>query len=374
MIKMNNKCLFDSDTMQFEGTPLEQAQSLLRFPKVFGNVEDTLAIIPTTLKGILSNLNMLGFTKERLRRSLDSRGILEANIGGSLDDAVSRANNNDEAESFASYFVIHDTSTLLSDNENFETTFINSSSWPGNHLENLGGVTHIFITRNGRTKTDNDYQTPFRATKFETSVESLLHKGRFLHHELVQPRMPLPENADNDADSPDQGFTPIQYELLAFCYLAASLRRGCWLIPAFHCVLDLEVGDHDDPQNFDLVAWDKAIAILLSELASNPSPNPNLLQSTFFKNDLALQKVARGELTLVASGGVVAGIGAVQDAFDFLASSQPDLRIELSGNRGFFGPRTKNAITIFQERNSLLKTGKVDSSTLLILDSLIATP
>jgi Putative peptidoglycan binding domain len=367
---MDNKCLFDSDAMQFEGTPLEQAQGLLRFIKVYGHVDDPLAMIPETLKRLLSNLNMLGFTKEKLRKLLNSRGILEANIGGSLDNAVSRANNNDEAESFANYFVIHDTSTLLSDDENFEPTFINSSNWSGNHLETLGGVTHVFITRNGRTKTDNDYQTPFRATKFETSVESVIHKGRFLHHELVQPRKT--DNNNVDGLSPNPGFTPIQYELLAFCYLAASLRRGCWLIPAFHGVLDLGVGDHDDPQHFDLVAWDKAISVLLSELASNPNPNPDLLRSNLFKNDPALQKVARGELTLVASGGVVAGIGAVQDALNFLASSQPALKIDFGSNRGFFGSRTKAAITVFQEQNSLPKTGKVDSSTLLLLDGMIA--
>jgi peptidoglycan hydrolase-like protein with peptidoglycan-binding domain len=368
---MNNKCTFDSGMMQFKGTPLEQAQGLLRFPKILGNVDDTLAKIPQALKGILSNLNMLGFTKERLRRSLNSRGILEANIGGSLDEAVSRANNNDEAASFANYFVIHDTSTLLSDNEIFDPTFINSSNWSGNHLETLGGVTHVFITRNGRTKTDNNYQTPFRATKFESSAGSVIHKGRFLHHEMVQPR-----KTKNGIDclSPDPGFTLIQYELLAFCYLAASLRRGCWLIPAFHCVLDLEVGDHDDPQRFDLMAWDKAISTLLSEMANNPNPNLGSLKSNFLKDDPALQKVARGELTLVATGGIVAGIGAVQDAFNFLASSQPDLRIDLAGNRGFFGPRTKAAITVFQGRNNLPKTGKVDSSTLLLLDGIVATP
>ncbi len=366
---MNNKCIFDSNTMQFKGTPLEQAQGLLRFPKTFGNVDDTLAVIPDTLKRLLSNLNTLGFTKERLRIALNSRGILEENIGGSLDNAVSRANNNDEAASFANYFVIHDTSTLLSDNERFEPTFINSSNWSGNHLETLGGVTHVFITRNGRTKTDNDYKTPFRATKFETSAGSVIHKGRFLHHEMVQPR-----KTKNGIDvlSPDPGFTPIQYELLAFCYLAASLRRNRWLIPAFHCVLDLEVGDHDDPQRFDLLAWDKAISILLSELAITPTANTNLLRSNLLKSDPALQKVARGELTLVASGGVVAGIGAVQDALNSLATSQPNLSIDLGGNRGFFGSRTKASITIFQEQNGLPKNGKVDSKTLLILDGLVA--
>jgi hypothetical protein len=203
------------------------------------------------------------------------------------------------------------------------------------------------------------------------SVGSEIHKGRFLHHELVQPR-----KFKNGVDclSPDPGFTPIQYELLALCYLATSVRRGRWLIPALHCVIDLEVGDHDDPQSFNLVAWDNAIATLLSELVIPPNPNLILLRSNFFKDDLALQQVAHGELTLVATGDAMAGIGAVQDALNFLASSQsqPSLSIDLGGNRGFFGPRTKNAIVAFQKWKNLPETGKMDSATLLILDGLVA--
>jgi Putative peptidoglycan binding domain len=369
MLSMSTACKFDSNTMQFRGTPLAQAQCLLRFPKKLGDVDDAPAIIPQVLKDILSHPNTLGFTKEMLRQALDKRGVAEENIGGSLDRPVSRANNNDEAEQFANYFVIHDTSTLLEDNESFDPAFINSSQWSGNHLENLGGVTHVFITRNGRTKTDNDYRTPFRATRFESSVGSVIHKGRFLHHEMVQPRQP---DIIGDDQSPNPGFTPIQYDLLALCYLAASLRRGSWLIPAFHCVLDIGVGDHDDPQRFDLAAWNQSIAALFQEF-NNPHPHPTPLHSNLFKNDPALQRVARGDLILVATGGIVAGIGAVQDALNSLAlsSAQPQLGINLGGNRGFFGPRTKNAVAAFQKLHNLPETGKVDSATLLILDSMM---
>jgi hypothetical protein len=351
---MSKKCQFDSNTNQFHGTPLEQAQCLLRFPKRLGVVDDAPAAIPKTLTSILTNRSNLGFTKELLRRALNKRGIAEANIGGSLDRSISRANNNDEAELFANYFVIHDTSTMLDDDEEFDPDFINTSKWSGNHLETLASVTHVFITRNGRTKTSNDYGTPFS----------------FLHHELVQPRK---GKTIQDDDSPIPGFTPIQYELLAICYLAASLRRGSWLIPAFHCVIDLfEDGGHDDPQRFDLTAWDNSIAILLNEFANKPNPILTTLRSNFFKNNAALQKVARGELTLVSTGGLVAGIGEIQDALNSLASSQPDLGINLGGNRGFFGPRTKTAITTFQKLHSLPETGKVDSATLLILDGVVA--
>jgi hypothetical protein len=42
-------------------------------------------------------------------------------------------------------------------------------------------------------------------------------------------------------------------ERLALVYLAASLRRKQWMVPAFHAALDAGIqGGHDDPQNFDL--------------------------------------------------------------------------------------------------------------------------
>jgi Putative peptidoglycan binding domain len=364
---MDKKCPFDSTTMQFRGNPLQQAQCLLRFPKQFGHVDDAIATIPAKLTNILSNPDTIGFTKEMLRKALAKRGVLEANIGGSLDKPVSRANNNDPTKSLANYFVIHDTSGELSNAENFDSDFINTNKWTGNHLTRLPReTTHVYITRDGLTKTDRDYQTPWRATQFENPD---IHKGRFLHHEMTQPR-----KFSNGYHSlaPDQGFTTLQYELLALCYCAASLRRGRWLIPAFHCVLDLEIPDaHDDPQHFDLVMWDNAIATILGEFSN--SPNPILLRSNLFKNDPVLKQVANGGLVLVATGGVVAGIGAVQDALNFLASSQsrPDFAIDLGGNRGSFGPKTKKAIIAFQKQQNLSQTGNIDSVTLLALDGLL---
>jgi hypothetical protein len=73
----------------------------------------------------------------------------------------------------------------------------------------------------------------------------------------------------SDADAPDPGFSQAQYDALALCYVAASLRRAQWLIPAFHCVLDLIIsGGHDDPQHFDIAAWDTAVGNLLAALRS----------------------------------------------------------------------------------------------------------
>ena len=113
----------------------------------------------------------------------------------------------------------------------------------------------------GETLTDNGYKTPWRATQFE--LQTTRYRGLCLHHELVQPRK---GPGKSDAESPDPGFTPAQYERLALQYVIASVRRGSWMIPAFHCVLDIGVGDHDDPQHFDLAAWGAAIEKVLADV------------------------------------------------------------------------------------------------------------
>jgi hypothetical protein len=44
-----------------------------------------------------------------------------------------------------------------------------------------------------------------------------------------------------------------QYDRLALLYTIASVRRGEWLIPAFHAAIDAEIRNgHDDPMNFDI--------------------------------------------------------------------------------------------------------------------------
>ncbi len=189
--------------------------------------DDARATIPAKLTSLLSNPDTIDFTKEMLRKALAKRGVSEANVGGSLDQPVYHYNNIN-----VKYFAIHDTSTPFTDSPGFDPDYINISKWSGNRLSGLAvNKTHVYITRNGFTKTDQSYKEAVDATRFETPT---LHTGLFLHHELIQPRIKI---SGIDAKSPDPGFTPIQYELLALCYLASSFRRGKWLIPAFHCVI-----------------------------------------------------------------------------------------------------------------------------------------
>ena len=104
------------------------------------------------------------------------------------------------------------------------------------------------------------------ASKLEKDKPSLT--GLFLHVELVQPRRSVPGGGKgNDGLAPDPGFTPAQYDRLALLYFAASVRKGTWLIPAFHAVLDTGFANgHDDPQNFSLADWSASLSRLQAVL------------------------------------------------------------------------------------------------------------
>src|SRR5262249_7268176 len=96
-------------------------------------------------------------------------------------------------------------------------------------------------------------------------------KGLFLHHEMIEPR--IKGAFKFAAVGPTPGFTAAQIDRLAVCYLAASLRQGGFMIPAFHCVLDQGIADgHDDPQNFDLFQWAGSIERILSEVRAPAMP------------------------------------------------------------------------------------------------------
>ncbi len=171
---------------------------------------------------------------------------------------MARARDNDPSAPTARYLVIHDTS-----GPNY-----GGRPWPSNiddhpKINNLRRfwcadgwtIAHVIINRRGALLLGHDFAEPWRATKFEraTAFGTAL-KGLFLHVELIQPRRRAPgRGRNNDAQAPTPGFTAAQYDRLALVYVAASVRAGAWLIPAFHAPIDAHIrGGHDDPQNFDL--------------------------------------------------------------------------------------------------------------------------
>lgn len=212
-----------------------------------------------------------------LRAYLAAQGISEADAGGAVDAPLSRATGRLVAP-VARYFVIHDTSY-----PNFLAepipAHINDASWDFNDFTvrnpALGGGPkgHVYVNRLGASLQVRDFGTPGYASKLEKDKPSLM--GLFLHVELVQPRNSVPGGGKgNDGLAPDPGFTPAQYERLALLYVAASVRKGTWLIPAFHAVLDTGYANgHDDPQNFSIAQWDAVLSHLSTVIQGAGAPN-----------------------------------------------------------------------------------------------------
>ena len=254
---MSSACPFSSSTLQYSGTPLEQATCLLRQVLPGGNVANTSAQLPDTLASRVGQ--PVDVTRAQLTAYIAGKGINASEIGGSLDNPVSKT----PAGKHALYFVIHDTSDEIAGNA-FPPN-INDATWTPNNLARRSDTSnaHIFINRLGQSLTGHDYSVGWRATKREQGFDGAL-KGLFLHHELVQPR--IKGSFSFAAVGPQPGFTTVTLNRLALCYVAASVRAGGWLIPAFHCVIDTGIPDgHDDPQNFDLNAWCASLAQLIAD-------------------------------------------------------------------------------------------------------------
>ena len=260
---MNTPCPFVDSTLQFKGTPVQQAQCLLRRVKVGGNVDDPPAQLPQLLSDIVGA--PVNFTAAQFQSYLALKGISAKDIGGALTKGVSATPGGKKAL----YFVIHDTSDELTTNS-FPPN-INDATWKQNDFENQPvGNAHVFINRLGQSTTGHDYAVAWRATKRERMLGGAL-KGLFLHHEMVQPR--IKGAFSFAAVGPEPGFTAAQIERLAVCYLAASLRQGSFMIPTSHCVLDLGIPDgHDDPQNFDLFQWVGAVEKVLAGVKASAVP------------------------------------------------------------------------------------------------------
>lgn len=245
---------------------VDQARCLLREPIIFGQVGPRLISLPIPL-GLMMSQPTIDITRDQFRTYLAGKGIRESEIGGNLDRPLSRANNNDPVSELARYFIIHDTSTPNFGADPFSAD-INLPSWKFNDFSLYGSgpqsPSHVIINRLGQSLTRVDFGQPWRSTAFENDRFCGVNrcKGLFFAVELIQPRRCKGSVAVcdriqpvNDVIAPEPGFSSSQLERLAIVYIAASVRRGKWLIPAFHVSLDQEVGDHDDPQNFRLGDW-----------------------------------------------------------------------------------------------------------------------
>ncbi len=265
-------CKFDLARLSYAGDSAEQARCLLNPVRPVGRLGAPLDELPRVLAERVGRSSGLP-ERAKLQAWLAARGLGDE-LGASLAQPVSFARDNDRKSRAATYFVIHDTST-----PNY-----GSLPWPKSidddaRVNNLSRYrcsneierAHVFINRGGAMLLAHDFGVPWRATKFEmaTNFGDAL-KGLFLHIELVQPRRRDPKfGRGNDFLAPEPGFSAAQYDALAVAYMAASVRAGAWLIPAFHSVIDEGIKNkHDDPQNFDLGAFAASLGRLTAELGS----------------------------------------------------------------------------------------------------------
>lgn len=269
----NNACKVDQSTLLFAGSPIEQARCLLRPNKIGGVLDTQLKKLPRPLEKIVGQ--KIAINKESLRKYLKELNIDESSLGGSLNDPLATAKLPNGQEISALYFIIHDTSWPYLKDEPFPADFNTNAVWKGNKIEVWmnNPVAHIFVNRLGRSVTTTPFNESVRkgwGTKFARDILKKDAKGLEIHIELIQPRRRDPSNTnpENDRFAPEPGFTDAQYDRLALLYLCASVRRGSWLIPAYHSAIDAGIKNaHDDPQNFKLKKFAKSLKKLLRKIS-----------------------------------------------------------------------------------------------------------
>ena len=269
-VKSMGACAFDPETLSYAGTPVEQAMCLMRGMDATRNLGPTLQSLPSGLASRIGRSTGLP-TREALSGFL-SKQNLETDFAALLWESLSRAYDNDPAAPMARYFVIHDTSgpnyghRAFPDDIDTEPKFENLADYA---CSDGWGRAHVFINRTGEMLLAHDYSVPWRETKFEQAAEfGGALQGLFLHNELVQPRRSAAGHGwRNDAQTPNPAFTAAQYDRLALLYAIASVRRGRWLVPAFHAAIDAEIRNgHDDPLNFDIASFADSLDRLVDKL------------------------------------------------------------------------------------------------------------
>jgi hypothetical protein len=271
-LKSMGPCNFSADTLSFAGNPIEQAECLIRPVNPWAHLGPSLEELPKALTARIGGAVPVP-DRAALTALINDTG-LPAQFAEGLSGDVSRARDGDVLAPMARYFVIHDTSGPK------------LGSFPANLNENVkinnlerfscsdsAEIAHAFINRQGGVFFGHDFGVPWRSTKFERALSfGTALKGLFLHVELIQPRRRGRRGSDIAAPTP--GFTAAQYQRLALLYTIASVRAGTWLIPAFHAVIDSDIrGGHDDPQNFELEAFARALDSVMDRLSAYNGPS-----------------------------------------------------------------------------------------------------
>jgi len=258
-------CGFDPSTRSYGGSPIEQARCLTRAVKPAGNIG-----APTLSPSLERRVGKPAPEMVAVAAFLQHQGIAAGLVGGPMTQPIT-----------ADYFIIHDTSSPNCSERGVQHSLCpelgmfppnrDDVSWREN--VDFGGhpraapnrSAHVFVNRVGASVTEVDLAESFATTKFELCKDADTKIGLFVGVENIQPRIGAPSvvpagTKPNDRISPTPGFAPAQYERLALVYVVASARRGHWLVPAFHAVIDQLFHDaHDDPQNFEIGPFAEAL-------------------------------------------------------------------------------------------------------------------
>jgi len=258
------ECRFDRELLTFAGTPVQQAECLLRKIKLQAVKE------PQPLPKVIRTL----LESESVPSAAMKEAAIEAFPEPYRSYAIEHANaptSQTEEGLPLLYYVIHDTSTPFYANEPFPKRLdrnlrVNSFTPYMDGTFAKQPVAHIFLNRVGQIWAGHEFIEPWRATKLESRVIGSRARGRMVHIETVQPRRFLPgATSRGQTHGPKPGFTREQYRMLAALYVYVSARAGRWLIPAQHNTVDAGIPEaHDDPQNFELKQFAKELERLVS--------------------------------------------------------------------------------------------------------------
>ena len=253
------ECQFDSETLTFAGTPLEQATCLMR--KI--EVKAVRKVQP--LPPVLIRLMQSDGAPTPAMKAAALAAFPQPYRDYAAQYADAPVSSTAEGHPLL-YYVIHDTSTPFYEHQPFPKRL--NQNWKVNDFTPYidgtfadAPVAHIFLNRVGQIWAGHEFQEGWRATKLESRVVGPRARGRFVHIETVQPRRFLPGATTRaETHGPKPGFTREQYRMLAALYVYVSARAGRWLIPAQHNTVDSTIPQaHDDPQNFDLKAFGREL-------------------------------------------------------------------------------------------------------------------
>lgn len=253
------ECQFDSETLTFAGTPLEQTTCLMRKIEVKG-VRKVQPLPP-----VLELLMQSDGAPTPAMKAAALAAFPQPYRDYAAQYADAPVSSTAEGHPLL-YYVIHDTSTPFYEHQPFPKRL--NQNWKVNDFTPYidgtfadAPVAHIFLNRVGQIWAGHEFQEGWRATKLESRVVGPRARGRFVHIETVQPRRFLPGATTRaETHGPKPGFTREQYRMLAALYVYVSARAGRWLIPAQHNTVDSTIPQaHDDPQNFDLKAFGREL-------------------------------------------------------------------------------------------------------------------